>query len=179
VRNGARPQVIVVLGCVVRVDAHGRLSGALGRRTTAAAEAYARSEHPDTVVLACGGRRWAGVVEADAMARELVRRGVPERAIVRERCSLSTRENARFAAAVLARRGLDRVTVVTCAWHAPRAASLFRMYGVTADVVAVPAGAAPWSRRLWRWGRERTLTWVQLRGVHPAFSRALAIRRGR
>ena len=157
---------IVVLGCTVRVDTLGRLGGALGRRTAAAAVAYethAREGRSAAVVLASGGRSWGGIVEADAMARELVRLGVPERVIVRERCSLSTRENARFTREVLARRGIDRVTVVTCAWHAPRAAALFRMNGVEADVVPVPADGAPLDRRVWRWGRERVLAWLQVR----------------
>ena len=154
----------MVLGCGVRVDGQGRLVGALAARIEAAAEAFARAGDPEAVVVACGGRRWADVVEADAMARELVRRGVPEGAVVRERCSLSTRQNARFAAEVLSRRGIARATVVTCAWHAPRAASLFRMHGVSVDVLPVPAAPAPARRRLWRWGRERVLSWVQVRG---------------
>ncbi len=155
----------MVLGCGVRVDRHGHLTGALARRIEAAAEAYARGNDPDAVVIASGGRRWAGLVEADAMARELVRRGVPERAVVRERCSLSTRHNARFAAEILARRGIARATVVTCAWHAPRAASLFRMHGVSVDVVPVAVARAPLRRRFWRWGRERVLSWMQVRGA--------------
>jgi uncharacterized SAM-binding protein YcdF (DUF218 family) len=158
-----RQQAIVVLGCGVRVDPKGRLAGALARRVEAAADAYAQGNDPGAIVIACGGRRWAGLVEADAMARELVRRGVPERAVVRERCSLSTRQNARFAAEVLSRHGIARATVVTCAWHAPRAASLFRMHGVSVDLVPVPAANAPLRRRFWRWGRERVLSWVQVR----------------
>lgn len=161
----------MVLGCGVRVDRQGRLTGALARRIEAAAQAYARGREPHAVVIASGGRRWAGVVEADAMARELVRRGVPEHAVVRERCSLSTRQNARFAAEVLSRRGIARATVVTCAWHAPRAASLFRMHGLSVDVVPVAPAPAPLRRRFWRWGRERVLSWVQVRGAEAQPSR--------
>jgi cyclophilin family peptidyl-prolyl cis-trans isomerase/uncharacterized SAM-binding protein YcdF (DUF218 family) len=155
----------------VSLDGQGRLVGALARRVEAAAEEYARRGDADAVVVASGGRRWAGsadhaprppegwpeVVEADAMARELLWLGVPEKAIVRERCSLSTRENARFAAAALERRGIARATVVTCAWHLPRAVALFARAGVEADGLAVPAGRAPWRRRFWRWGREIVL----------------------
>jgi uncharacterized SAM-binding protein YcdF (DUF218 family) len=151
----------VVLGCAVSIDGAGRLSGALGRRVAAAAEAYARERDPHAVVIASGGRRWSGVVEADAMARELVLRGVPEGAIVRERCSLTTRENARFAAAALARRGLGEARIVTCAWHLPRASRLFERQGVrVSGLAAAPArsGSETWVRRLWRWGRERVLT---------------------
>jgi uncharacterized SAM-binding protein YcdF (DUF218 family) len=165
-----RQQAIVVLGCSVRLDEWGVLAGALGRRVQAAADAYERQGGRGAIVVASGGRRWAGVVEADAMARELVRRGVPEGSIVRERCSLSTRQNARFAAQVLARRGIGRAAVVTCAWHAPRAASLFRMHGVSVDLVPVAPAHAPLRSRFWRWGRERVLAWVQVRGpeAHPS-----------
>jgi uncharacterized SAM-binding protein YcdF (DUF218 family) len=120
----------VVLGCKVSLDGEGRLAGALAWRVAAAAGAYARRGDADVVVVASGGRRWAGIVEADAMARELARLGVPEGAIVRERCSLSTRDNARFAAAALERRGIARATVVTCAWHLARAVTLFTREGV-------------------------------------------------
>jgi cyclophilin family peptidyl-prolyl cis-trans isomerase/uncharacterized SAM-binding protein YcdF (DUF218 family) len=156
---------IVVLGCGVRYDAEGRLRGALLRRVDAAAEAYARlaGGGESAVVVASGGRRWGGLVEADVMAHELERRGVPARAIVRERCSLSTRDNARFAVAALERRGIARVTVVTCPWHLPRALALFRRAGVAADPLAAASGEAPkLAGRFWRWGRERVLTWVQL-----------------
>jgi uncharacterized SAM-binding protein YcdF (DUF218 family) len=122
-----------------------------------------RQDDAHAVVIASGGRRWSTVVEADAIARELTRLGVPARLVVRERSSLSTRDNARFAAAALARRGIARATVVTCAWHLPRAVALFRREGMEVDGFAVNPGSSPWARRLWRWGRERVLTWAQLR----------------
>jgi cyclophilin family peptidyl-prolyl cis-trans isomerase/uncharacterized SAM-binding protein YcdF (DUF218 family) len=151
-------KALVVLGCRVSLDGEGRLQGALLRRVEAAAMEYARRGEGVAVVVASGGRRWSGVVEADAMARELARLGVPPEVIVRERCSLSTRDNARFATAALERRGITRATVVTCAWHLPRAVALFARHGVEADGVAAPVGEAPWSRRVWRWGRETVLT---------------------
>jgi uncharacterized SAM-binding protein YcdF (DUF218 family) len=151
----------VALGCRVTFDAGGRLTGALGRRVRAAAREYARPGGEARVVVASGGRRWPGGVEADAMAGELLELGVPDRAIIRERCSLSTRDNARFASAALARRGITRATVVTCSWHVPRAVALFRCCGV--DTVGVGAGDddPPWPRTVLRWGRERMLGWVQ------------------
>jgi cyclophilin family peptidyl-prolyl cis-trans isomerase len=144
----------------VSLDGQGRLEGALARRVEAAAEAYARRGEAHAVVVASGGRRWSEVVEADAMARELARLGVPAEAIVRERCSLSTRDNARFAAAALERRGITRATVVTCAWHLPRAVALFAREGVGDDGLAVPTVPAPFRRRFWRWGREIVLAFL-------------------
>ena len=100
------------------------------------------------------------------MARELVRAGASRSA---PSCGSAARcrpgDNARFAAEILARRGIARATVVTCEWHAPRAASLFRMHGVSVDVVPVAVARAPLRRRFWRWGRERVLSWMQVRGA--------------
>jgi uncharacterized SAM-binding protein YcdF (DUF218 family) len=149
----------------VRLDRDGRLQqGPLARRLDAAAGAYAgrKAERP-LLVVASGGRRWGDLVEADVMACELARRGVPEWAIVRERCSLTTRDNARFTAQVLARRATVHVDVVTCEWHLPRAIALFRGAGMCADGVAAPDPGARWPTRMWRRGREGLLRWLQTR----------------
>jgi uncharacterized SAM-binding protein YcdF (DUF218 family) len=113
-------------------------------------------------VVVSGGRRWDRHVEADAMACELSALGVPEAVIVRERCSFSTRENARYTAQIMARRGIDRVLVVTCPWHLPRALELFARAGLRAEGFA--AADAPsdgdlrrWPARALRWGVERAL----------------------
>jgi cyclophilin family peptidyl-prolyl cis-trans isomerase len=122
-----------------------------------------------TVVIASGGRRWPGGVEADVIARELAARGVPERAIVRERCSLSTRDNARFSAAVLARRGLDTAALVTGQGHMQRAFHFFVRAGVRVEPEGVDDGAMSGRRRLWQWLRERVLR-IALIGVLPLVS---------
>jgi uncharacterized SAM-binding protein YcdF (DUF218 family) len=143
----------------VRLDAGSRLaSSALARRVEMAARTYLQRGDARAVVVVSGGRRWGDDVEADAMARELALRGVPERAIVRERCSFSTRENARFTAEVLARRGACRVTLVTCPWHMERAVALFARTGLAVEPIAAGGRDAPWPSRAWRWGVERVLT---------------------
>jgi uncharacterized SAM-binding protein YcdF (DUF218 family) len=153
------PAAIVVLGCRVRLDAAARLSpGALARRVEMGALTYLQRGDSRTVIVVSGGRRWGGDVEADAMARELALRGVPESAIVRERCSLSTRENARFTVEVLTRRGADRAVLVTCPWHMARAVALFSRAGLAVEPVAATGVLAPWTSRVWRWGVERVLT---------------------
>ena len=155
---------IVVLGCAVARDAVGRLSqGTLSRRLDAAATTYAHRASERTVVVVSGGRRWGEVVEADIMARELECRGVPQHAIVRERCSLTTRDNARFTAEALRRRGLARAVVVTCVWHLPRAIALFRRTGLAVEGIASIESDVPSLTALWRRARELVLTWVQLR----------------
>ena len=148
------PTVVCVLGC--RAD-----SATLARRARAAAAAYrARGA---TLVLACGGRSWGGLVEADAIARILVAEGVPERAVVRERCSLDTRDNARFAASLLARRGLSGVLLITCSWHLPRATRLFRMAGLEVEGLGVdPPDPTLRQRAYWR-AREAVSSWSDAR----------------
>jgi uncharacterized SAM-binding protein YcdF (DUF218 family) len=157
-------EAIVLLGCRVRLDPRGRLrGGTLARRIHAAARVYAERGGERTIVIASGGRRWAGFIEADVMARELASRGVPESAILRERCSLTTRDNARFAARVLERRGIVRAAVVTSESHLPRAVALFCRAGVEVDGVAAPDPQRPRLARFLRLARERVLRWVQTR----------------
>lgn len=136
---------VCVLGC--------RSSSAtLLRRILAARNVY--FERGAGLVVACGGRAWDGVVEADAIADRLRTEGVPAKSIVRERCSLDTRDNARFAAAMLHRRGVEEVVLVTCSWHMPRAARLFREAGFVVEERGVePTGATPLQRLYFR-GRE-------------------------
>lgn len=148
------PVVVCVLGCRAQ-------SRALARRAKAAAETYfARGA---TVVVACGGRSWVGEVEADELARLMIAAGVPPGAIVRERCSLDTRDNARFAASLLRRRGLSRVTLVTCVWHLPRAERAFRAAELEVEGVAVAAPDVGRLERLYRSARERVATWNDAR----------------
>lgn len=148
------PIVVCVLGCRAN-------SATLARRARAASEVY--QARGATLALACGGRAWGGVVEADAIAGMLLSGGVPAHAIVRERCSLDTRDNARFAASLLARRGLSRVLLVTCIWHLPRAERLFRMAGLEVEGFGVdPPDPTAQQRAYWR-AREMLSSWSDAR----------------
>lgn len=141
--------VVCVLGCRSR-------SAALERRARAARDLY--FSRGARLVVACGGRAWDGIVEADAIARMLRDGGVPEDAIARERCSLDTRDNARFASALLARRGVDAIVLVTCAWHLPRARQLFERAGLRTEGVGVETPGAKRISRIYWWGREALLS---------------------
>lgn len=142
--------VLCVLGCRSG-------SQALVRRAEAAAETYAL--RGASLVVACGGRAWNEVVEADDLARLMMEQGVPAEAIVRERCSLDTRDNARFAASLLGRRGVSRVAIVTCAWHLPRAERAFRAAGFEVEGVGVESPAPTLWQRFYRHERERLSSW--------------------
>ncbi len=143
---------LVVLGC--------KVGPTLARRASAAANAWSRLDA--CVIVASGGRSWlhegALTMEADWLARALVDRGVPIDRVVRERCSHTTRENARFTRELLVRRSIDRVTVVTCEWHLPRATALFAREGLSVEEWT--AGETPSStlHRSYRRARE----WVAL-----------------
>lgn len=142
------PDVIAVLGCPVAPG--GVRGGAAERRVVRAAQAFRDEVAP--LVVACGGRRWDGVLEADAFAEALRSAGVPPDAVLRERWSVSTAENARHTAALLQGLGLRSVALVTCDWHLPRAARCFRAAGLEVSGLPVPA---PPGVALLRWPRER------------------------
>lgn len=126
---------LVLLGC--RILRNGEPAPAGQRRVREAARAFHRGAAP--LVIVSGGRRWDGRSEAETLAAELERLGVPRSAILLELRSLSTAENARYVAELLAERSARRVGVVTCDWHAPRAISSFRAAGVSAE--AIPAAS--------------------------------------
>jgi len=150
-------EAVVVLGCRITTAEGEPLGGAAGRRARAAAE-IAR-KRAATTVIAAGGRAWPARgtrrVEADALAEELVRGGVSRESVVLERASRNTRENARNAARILRGRGVGRVVVVTCAWHLPRAAGLFRREGLDVETWPAEPGEATLSARAYRAIRER------------------------
>lgn len=131
------------------------------RRAAAAVEVY-RARRP-ALVVACGGKAWSGVVEADDLARRLAGAGVSEAAIVRERGSRDTHENAVGAKRLLDDRGIREVIVVTCTWHLPRATMLFRRAGLAViDAVGAPPPSPTLLQRVYWRARERVSLWKDL-----------------
>jgi uncharacterized SAM-binding protein YcdF (DUF218 family) len=140
---------LVVLGCRVQGE---KLSAAAARRVERAALAY--QEHGARLVIASGGKRWDGSLEADVFSAGLVERGVAPEHILGETASLNTRGNARGVARLLRERGIVRVGLVTCDWHMARALRLFRRQGLEPVALAAPSPSVPTYRRALRRVRE-------------------------
>jgi uncharacterized SAM-binding protein YcdF (DUF218 family) len=154
VADSPQADVIVVLGGAVASKLPPRLTTELADasdRVLHAARLYRAGKAP--VVLVSGGRlEWsaASVPESQEIAALLVEWGVPKAAIVEERDSATTRQNAVGTARILAERRLRKVLLVTSALHMPRALAAFRRAGVDAiptptDFTAVEAGFTPFS----------------------------------
>lgn len=107
---------IIVLGAKVNGETP---SLALRCRIDAAHE-YLEA-NPGTVAILSGGKGVGeGISEAEAMRRELIRRGIPESRLVCEDKSTSTEENIRFSYDKMP-AGRQRVGIVTNNFHVWRA----------------------------------------------------------
>lgn len=130
VREPLQPlDAIVVLGAPLAPD--GALSPILVERVDAAAALW-RAGGGRIVVATGGVTHGARRAEADALADGLRARGVAD--VLVERDALTTRDNARLTAALLAPLGATRVWLVTQPFHGRRAAMLFRAAGLDAHV---------------------------------------------
>ncbi len=132
-------EAIVVLSSSVFGPSPPRAADILGpdtyERCIYAAELYRRKPMP---VVASGGGSRGGVPYAAVMARELARQGIAPEFIWTEEQSSSTHENAEESAKILRSKGIQRILLVTEAYHMPRAEKCFRKAGLT--VTAAPCG---------------------------------------
>jgi uncharacterized SAM-binding protein YcdF (DUF218 family) len=136
-----RADAIVVLGNRPPRRPDGTIAPELARRVRRGVELHRRGLAPR--LLMTGGPAPDGSVEADVMAAEAMRLGVPASAIARERASRDTVENARLGLAVLCGDGpcRPRILLVSTPYHLRRAGRLFRCAG--AEVIEVPSAAPP------------------------------------
>lgn len=91
-------------------------------------------------IIASGGAlpwRTPDAPSAPAMATLMESWGVPADSILRESRSTTTHTNAVYTAQLCRERGIDRIVLVTSAWHMRRALATFRATGLT--VVPAPA----------------------------------------
>lgn len=77
------------------------------------------------------------ISEAEMMARNLQKKGVPRDALILEKSSYTTYENAAYTRRTLDEHNINRVLLVTSALHMPRAMAVFRKQGITA--IAAPS----------------------------------------
>ena len=122
-----------------------------GSRLLAAARLYRLGKAPK--ILATSGvsyRTESGGVrtEAEDIRDILVDMGVPKEAILVESRSLDTRQNAEFSAELLSREGMNKVLLVTTAYHIRRAVYWFENRGLAIQPVGAGRSARPRSIRV-------------------------------
>jgi uncharacterized SAM-binding protein YcdF (DUF218 family) len=133
-------QAIVVLGGGTEALESPRpiteVSGA-GDRVLYAAWLYQQGKAP--VILASGGLLdWSSqqTTPAQDMAALFELFGIPPEAIWLQSESRNTYEDALFSAKILKEKGIQRILLVTSAWHMPRSVRLFRAQGL--EVLPAP-----------------------------------------
>jgi uncharacterized SAM-binding protein YcdF (DUF218 family) len=92
------------------------------------------------IMIVTGGRaEWLGEggnPESEDMAAIAEFMGVPPKAIIQESQSFNTRDNAINTKEILAKRGINKILLVTSALHMPRSMEIFRKVGV--EAIATP-----------------------------------------
>jgi uncharacterized SAM-binding protein YcdF (DUF218 family) len=125
----AARDVALVLGAPLTAD--GRISRAMHERVSAAASLW----HAGAVraIIVSGGVSRAGFQsEAEAMSSALQTVGVPQSAIVVEKTSLNTRQNAQFSALLMKQQGWQSAWIVTQPFHVKRGVYCCRRAGIDA-----------------------------------------------
>lgn len=130
----ASSDAIVVLGAGVTGSCAPNLNSL--RRIMLAADAY--RSHPRPILVAGGPSGGAPCAVARSMAQVARQLGVPERDLVIEASSRSTRENAERSAPILRAIGAQRLLLITDRLHLTRAIASFRQYGFTVGALGVP-----------------------------------------
>ncbi|ELR97730.1 YdcF family protein [Gloeocapsa sp. PCC 73106] len=108
-----------------------------GDRLFYAAELYRQQKAP-LIILAGGRINWGGNIGSEAadMAQLLQLLGVPPEAMILEPLSLNTYENAINVQEILKKEGIERILLVTSAFHMPRSLAIFEKLGI--DAIAAP-----------------------------------------
>lgn len=117
--NGQERNVIIVLGYPSKKD--GSVSPILRERINKAAKLY----HQGIAgIIICTGAAVANkYVEADVMAQALIKLGVPDCNIIREKFAKSTYENLVNSKKIMQDRELKTAVIVSSPWHLRKASS--------------------------------------------------------
>jgi uncharacterized SAM-binding protein YcdF (DUF218 family) len=98
-------------------------------------------------VIPSGGRAPEDGVSEAELARRALEQELGARVLAVEDRSRSTQQNAAFSRELLQQLGIERVFLVTHAWHMPQALASFRKAGVhaiPAPTLFATAGADTW-----------------------------------
>ena len=114
-------------------------------------------KHPDTVIVACGGRGSnEPAAEGDVMRDWLIARGVPEGQVFSESASVNTRENIDRARGIIGNDS-ERIIIVTSDYHLPRALAIARDAGLNVCGLGAPTLPEWWIKNHFRevlaWGK--------------------------
>ncbi len=112
-----------------------------GDRLFYAAKLY-REEKAPLIIVAGGRISWSGQSrsESEDMAELLQMLGVPSSAILTEKKSLNTYQNAIYVQEILDKLNIKEVLLVTSAFHQPRACLIFEKLGIK----VIPAPTDYW-----------------------------------
>ncbi|ADQ00062.1 YdcF family protein [Marinobacter adhaerens] len=111
-----------------------------------AARLFNASKAP--LVLLTGGSDPSHSAASEAMRQFMRDLRVPGQALVLESRSRNTSQNAEYSAEILTEQGVNRILLVTFAYHMPRAKALFEAQGL--EVILVATDHEVLSRPLWR-----------------------------
>lgn len=108
-----------------------------GDRLFYAAELYKQQKAP-LLILAGGRINWAGNIGSEAadMASLLKTLGVPSEAMIQESLSLNTYQNAINVQQIMQAQDIEKIILVTSAFHMPRSLAIFEKLGIKA--IAAP-----------------------------------------
>ena len=135
-------EAIVILGGAIRPKIDPRPMVEVtegGDRIIYGAQLYKMGKAP--IIIASGGRiQWQNsnnnFSEADDIEKLLLLFDIPQDSIVKEGHSYNTYDNAVNTKQILQQLNIDRVILVTSAFHMPRAVKVFRKQGI--EVIPAP-----------------------------------------
>ncbi|MBX9652397.1 YdcF family protein [bacterium] len=137
-------EAIVALGGTVYPIKYPRVEAEeiSGSRMLRVSRLYHAGKAP--VIVCSGGTLYKSSLgtersEAEDIRDVLMSHQVPESALLLEKSSWNTNENAKATAKILREKGIKKIILVTSAFHMPRAVALFEREGF--EVIAAPSDA--------------------------------------